>query len=111
MELPPPLAWLPSYAHSMGGALGCSVTFSLRPTDTPLLYRAEFTFGDRVPGPAMMQVWNLFQMYAAHNGAHPQGRLEREGNRLTVQVAVERRFGADRDDHPVLAENPPTIRE
>lgn len=98
--VPPPLAWVPSYAISMSNALGCSVWQRVSKTSVPLLYNVVFTFGDELEGKTMMQVWNLFQMYAAHNDCHPQGKLERAGKRLTVTIAVERRFGEPRNSHP-----------
>lgn len=101
---PPPLAWLPSYAKSMQTALGCSVDVQVRPARVPLLYRVVFTFGEPLSGWAMMQTWNLFQMYAATNDCVPQGRVEREGRSLTVEVATKRRLGEPRDDHPAAKE-------
>lgn len=66
----------------------------------PLVHKVTLTFGEDLQGKTMLQVWNLFQMYAAHNDCVPQGRLERDGRVLTLLVATKRRLGEPRDDHP-----------
>ena len=104
MEIPPPLAWVPGYAASMAAALGCSVSAYVRPTQTPLLYLVVVTFGEEIHGQTFLRLWNLFQMYAGHNGAHPTGKMEKSGRQMTVQVAVERRLGEPRDENPASSE-------
>jgi hypothetical protein len=99
MELPS-LAWLEAFRDSVALALDSSVQFEVLPSVNPLVYKIRFKLGTTVSGPNFMLVWNLFQMFAAHNGVVPQGKAEREGNRLTATVVVKRRFGPERNAHP-----------
>lgn len=99
-EFPPPLAWLPGFALSMGGALGTSVLFDARPTVNPLVYVIKFTFGEPISGKRMMLVWNLFQQYAAKNETIPQGKVESDGPKMTAHVVIKRRLGLPRNEHP-----------
>lgn len=98
--VPPPLAWLPSFCSSMGGALGTSVSFDLQTTVNPLVYIVKFNFGEPISGKRMMLVWNLYQQYAAKNDTVPQGKVESEGNSMTTKVAIKRRLGLPRNEHP-----------
>lgn len=97
----PPLAWLPSFAFSLGGALGTSINYTIEQTINPLIYAVKFTFGEPISGKRMMLVWNLYQQYAAKNEAFPQGKVEVEGKSMTTTLGIKRRLGAPRDEHPL----------
>ena len=89
----------------MGIALGCAVSARVNPTRVPLVHQVVFDFGEELSGWAMMRVWNLFQMFAAYNDCSPQGRLDSGARKMIVEVAVKRRLGEPRDDHPALQKN------
>lgn len=97
----PALAWVPSYSNSLGGALGVAVSHDIMPTVNPLKFKVRFHFGEELSGEKMLHVWNLFQKYAAANDAIPQGKLEKEGTKMTVEVVVRRRMGLPKDSHPL----------
>ncbi|TXH11234.1 MAG: hypothetical protein E6R04_02875 [Spirochaetes bacterium] len=100
-ELPPPLAWLPSFANSLSGAIDSPVQVECTQSVNPLVYIVKFRFGEKVTGKRMMLVWNLYQQYAAKNDSIPQGRVETEGNTLTTTIIVKRRLGPPRNEHPL----------
>jgi len=83
------------------GALDTSVNITCTPTINPLVFTVRFQFGEQISGKRMLLVWNLYQQYAAKNGAMPQGKLEREGNTLTTSIATTRRLGLPRNEHPL----------
>jgi hypothetical protein len=99
---PPPLMWVPGFCASIGRALDGGVSSTLERTVNPLVYRITFDFGEELSGKRMLLVWNIFQQYAAANRSHPQGRVEREGRKLTVTVAVERRLGPPMEEDPAV---------
>lgn len=98
---PPPLAWLSSFAHSLGGALDCSVTMSSEPTINPLIHKVKADFGEPISGRRMMLVWNLFQKYAARNDCITEGGVEGWGKQMTMKVGTKRRLGHPKDQHPL----------
>lgn len=98
---PPPLAWLPGFAHSMSGAMGCSVEINLETTVNPLVYKVKARFGEALTGQQLMLVWNLFQKYAAKNDCVPQGKTSGSSKELSFLVATKRRTGPTRDEHPM----------
>lgn len=85
----------------MTGALGGDVRYELRKTVNPLVYKITFYFPDALTGQQMLLVWNLLQQYAAKNEAIPQGKVEKEGARLTASVIIRRRLGLPKAEHPV----------
>lgn len=98
---PPPLSWLPSYANSIGAALGCSVSYSIEETINPLIKKVVLEFGEVQTGKTKLHVWNLFQKYAHSNECLPHGKTD-VGNpkRLAVSVIIKRRFGPPIDSPP-----------
>lgn len=101
IDLPPPLAWIPGFVQSLSGALGTSVDVALAKTVNPLVYKVQFTFGEVISGKRMLLVWNLYQKYAAKNDAFPQGKIESEGRSMSTHIAITRRFGLPRNEHPL----------
>jgi hypothetical protein len=99
--LPPPLAWLDGFIHSIGGALGQRVIYNVESTVNPLLFRAHIKFSEKVSGKNLMLVWNLFQMYAAKNGSVPKGKASESEYSLTAEVVIKRRLGLPRKKHPL----------
>lgn len=99
-RLPNPLAWMTLYCDSISVALGTTVTCEVRQQTNPLIFKATFQFGDNLTGKESMLVWNLFQKFAHANESLPQGRVEREGQVLTVQVGIKRLMGPPREKHP-----------
>lgn len=97
----PALAWVASYSKSLGAALGVTVASDIMPSVNPLLFKIRFHFGEEITGDKMLHVWNLFQKYAAANDAIPQGKLEKDGTKMTVSVVVRRRMGLPKDKHPL----------
>jgi hypothetical protein len=84
----------------MSGALGCQVSMTAEPTVNPLVHRVKATFSEPLSGKNLMLVWNLFQQYAAKNDVIPQGKMEGWGKELVMNVALKRRLGPPKDDHP-----------
>ena len=97
----PPLAWVPGFTHSLSGAIGTSVSHKIETTQNPLIFKITLQFGESISGKRFMLMWNLFQQYAHKNESIPQGKLEKEGNKLTALVGVKRRLGLARDEHPL----------
>lgn len=98
---PPPLAWLDGFCHSLSGALGYSVSFDVGKTVNPLIFKIKMRLGEPLTGKQLMLVWNLFQKYAAKNECVPQGKTEGWGKELIMDVAVTRRMGPTRSEHPL----------
>lgn len=100
-DLPPPLAWIPSLMHSLEGAMGHHPIYSVTPTINPLVYKLRIYFTGTVSGSTAMQVWNLFQMFAAKNDCVAQGkRGEGEDRVLFAEVVMKQRLGLPKSEHP-----------
>lgn len=99
--LPPPLAWIASFIHSVQGAVGRKVTYEISQTVNPLVYRIRIDFPEKVSGKSMMLVWNLFQMYAAKNDCVPQGKAADGDYRLVTEVIMKQRLGRPKNKHPL----------
>ena len=99
MVLPPPLAWLPDVADSLSRALGCSVSYQLRPTVNALVYILVLRFSAPQEPRFTGQVWNLIQMYAARNDAIPQG-VESEPLEMRISIGMKRRLGPPKREAP-----------
>lgn|SRR5688572_22458618 len=99
--LPPALAWLDGFMHSVSGALGQRVVYNVDSTINPLLFRVRIKFSEKVSGKNLMLVWNLFQMYAAHNDSVPKGKAAESEFSLLAEVIIKRRLGLPRKKHPL----------
>src|SRR4051812_7993191 len=97
----PPLAWLDGVAHSLGGAMGCSVSYTVESTVNPLVVNLRFRFGESVSGKKSLLIWNIFQKYATRNDCVPQGKTERGDKELLIAVGMKQRFGQPKNDHPL----------
>lgn len=98
---PPPLAWVPAFCHSMGGALGSGCSPTLYPTVNPLVHTLTLEFGEDVGGSRFLQVWNLLQMYAGANDCVLQGKLEKTGRKMTVGIVTKRLRGMPKNKSPL----------
>jgi len=99
--LPPPLAWVDGFIHSIQGALGQQVRHEVKSTVNPLVYRIRVDFPEKISGKNLMLVWNLFQMYAAKNDGVPQGKAADTERCLVADVIIKRRLGLPRKKHPL----------
>lgn len=101
MLTPPPLAWLNGFIHSIVGALGSGVSFSVNKTINPLVMRIKLSFQEPVAGKNLVLVWNLFQMYASKNDCIPQGKASEGDRSLITDVVIKRRIGIPVNKHPL----------
>lgn len=99
--LPPPLAWVESFIHSVEGAIGSKVKYSTESTVNPLVHRIRISFPEKVAGRNMLLIWNLFQIYAVKNDSVPQGKAAEGEYKLVADIIIKRRLGLPRDKHPV----------
>lgn len=96
-----PLQWLDAFCDSIGGAMGTGVTHREKDTLDPLLKTVTFEFGEELTGKSFVLIWNLLQSWAAKNNCRPQGKVEKEGRRMTVKMAIKGRFGLHKVVHPL----------
>ncbi len=99
--MPPSLAWIPSFCHSLSGALDASVSAKINPTVNPLLYKIQIQFGQPLSGSSKVLIWNLFQIFAAKNDVVPQGKLDTSPTLIEVQVILKQRLGFPKNRHPL----------
>lgn len=100
--LPPPLAWIDGFIHSVQGALSQKVSYEVGNSEVnPLVYRIQVKFSERVSGKNLLLVWNLFQMYGTRNDSVIQGKPSDSEYKITAEVSVKRRLGPPRKKHPL----------
>jgi hypothetical protein len=99
--VPPPLAWIPSFAASVQHATGSTITYDIQKTVNPLVLRVTIGFQERVSGKSVMLVWNLFQMFAASNDCIMKGKKMDAGHQLVAEIVTKQRLGIPRNTHPV----------
>lgn len=108
---PPGLAWLESFRHSTGAALDQGIITRVHPSVNPLVYRVRVDLQEPVKPETGLQIWNLFQQWAAKNGCTPSGRVEmREVPHpasgesfsfgFSVDVHLKERLGFPKDEYP-----------
>ena len=100
MKNPPSLDWLDGFVESTSFALDSSISCRVNHTANPLVYNVELTFGEELSGERMLMVWNIFQKWAARNGAQPISRVARDAKCAVVSLAVKSRSGIPKNDHP-----------
>jgi len=106
---PPGLAWLTSFCDSIGTAMGQTIVSDVKNSVNPLVYTTSVSWRDPVKMDSAVQVWNLFQKWAAANRCTPSGRVtfqqfEKLGATLVLGLSVEvhlrERLGHPQDRHP-----------
>ena len=107
---PPGLAWLDPFCRSTGIALDQRIVSDIYTTVNPLVYTARVYWREPISVEQMVRVWNLFQKWAAKNGATPSGRVELEEvivftkeKRILgfkTEVHLRERLGHPKNDHP-----------
>jgi hypothetical protein len=109
--MPPGLAWLAAFSDSTGLALGQTIAYEVVPTVNALTYKIQLSWREPVRINLAVQVWNLFQKWAAANGTSPQGQLEtrfevnplvhsKRVENFTVTVRLRERLGHPKDSRP-----------
>jgi hypothetical protein len=96
-----PLEWLGSFCSSVSGALGTSITYTTKDSISPLVKWVTFQFSERLSGASFLLIWNLLQSWAVVNNCAPTGKVERDGLKMTVKMALKSRFGLDKVHHPL----------
>jgi hypothetical protein len=99
VALTPPLMWVPNVSDSLSRALGCLVSYDVRPTVNPLLYTIAFHFSTPQEPKYLVQIWNLVQMYAARNDSLTS-TVEMSPLELRASIGVKRRLGPPRTSTP-----------
>ncbi len=89
--MPPGLAWLSAFCSSTGAALGQEIVAEAESTVNALTYKVRLSWREPIRTNLHAQVWNLFQKWAAVNGATPSSRLDiaYETNPLVTSTRVE----------------------
>lgn len=97
--VPPPLAWVPLFVKSMERAMGIEIAFEMEPTVNPLIYQVVLRFNEHLDRP--LDVWNMFQIWAAKNDSIPYGKIKQPNSRtMILDVIIKRRLGVERDEIP-----------
>lgn len=100
--LPPPLAWIDGFIHSVQGALSQKVTYDISGSEVnPLVYKIHIKFSEKISGKNMLLVWNLFQMYGTRNDSVVQGKNSESEYKIVAEVGIKRRLGPPRKKHPL----------
>jgi hypothetical protein len=101
MNVPPPLAWVPHFCDSTGRALDLKLAYEIRSAGTPLMYVVHIRWPEPIEPKFYMSVWNLFQIWAWKNETIPQSSPLHAPFSMSITVAVKRRLGLPREDHPL----------
>lgn len=103
--IPPPLAWLNSFAKSTGLALDQPMVADAQSGVNVLVYRVSVKWVEPIPKNQWMLVWNLFQKWAAKNDATPSSNVDvnevwEKIRGFTVDVHIRERLRS-KDHHPL----------
>lgn len=74
----------------------------LKGSVNPLVYTIKLRWPQAVSGKISMNIWNLFEIWAAKNDVVPQGKVlqEHEGKELLISLATKRRLGPPKIEEP-----------
>lgn len=108
---PPGLAWLRLFSASTGMALDQAIVHEVKSTVNPLIYTVTTKWAEPITVGQAVQVWNLFQKWAAANESTPSGRVVFDEVRhpltnealirgLTVDVHLRERLGHPKELWP-----------
>jgi hypothetical protein len=96
-----PLAWLKEFCLSTAGALSSPISYSTKPTHVPLVHLVTIQFSEPLTGKAFLLVWNLLQQWTSKNNCALEGKVEKEGFKMTVKLVTKHRFGLRQINHPL----------
>ena len=95
----PGLAWLESFTASISTATGSAISHTVQDTVNPLIKTVTLKLSEPVSGKILLNIWNLFQKYAAANETYPT-KYRKEPDKIIVEVAIKQRLGQPKDSRP-----------
>ena len=103
---PSNLQWLPMFQESINTIFQSGVQVSSSPTVNPMVFTITIKVGRRIAPKSRLQVFNLFQKWAAVNECVLQGSVEgKRVDEIIISIIVKRLHGLPQINHPLEVED------